>query len=98
VADKNAAAEAEKVEANKAATDAAAKKAEADKAAAEAAKVAKVEPIIAPNPMGEAAARKLRIIAMSHSPTAPDSHVLFGAAGTRYTLGDMRDLFGLPHP
>lgn len=45
---------------------------------------------------GQEAAEKLRRIAISYTQTAPNEHIIFGAAGIVYTLGDIRDLFGLP--
>ena len=42
------------------------------------------------------AQKKLRTIALSYPRSTPDAHIIFGAAGIRYTLGDLRDLFGMP--
>lgn len=44
---------------------------------------------------GNAAAAKLRAIVLDFSPAVPDEHVVFGRAGIKYTVGDLRDLFAL---
>lgn len=41
----------------------------------------------------KAAVAKLEKIFHSHSPAAPNEHVLFGHADTKFTLGDLRALF-----
>lgn len=42
------------------------------------------------------AAKKLRLIALDFQQSSPDSHTIFGRAEHRFTLGDLRDLVGLP--
>ncbi len=41
------------------------------------------------------AADNLKSIALSYPRSTPDSHTLFGAAGRRFTLGELRALFNL---
>lgn len=43
----------------------------------------------------EAAAKKLRLIATAYPDTTPHEHTVFGFGGHRFTLGELRALFGL---
>lgn len=45
-----------------------------------------------------AAAEKLRLIAMSYPNTTPDEHTIFGFGGRVFHLGDLRAIFGVPGP
>lgn len=42
-----------------------------------------------------AAGEKLKLIAMSYPQTTPNEHIIFGAGGYKYTLGDLRNLVGI---
>ena len=42
-----------------------------------------------------AAAKKLRLIAVAYPLTTPDEHVVFGFGGHRFQLGELRALFDL---
>lgn len=55
------------------------------------------EPEYTPSPANEkeAAAKKLRLIAADYPLSTPDEHVVFGRAGHRFTLGELRTLFDL---
>jgi hypothetical protein len=44
---------------------------------------------------GEAAAKKLRLIATAYPLTTPDEHTVFGFGGHRFSLGELRALFSL---
>lgn len=46
----------------------------------------------------EEAAKKLRLLATSYPNTTPNEHTVFGFGGHRFTLGELRALFGLPNP
>ena len=46
-----------------------------------------------PTPKG-IAADKLKKIALSFSPSAPDEHVVFGGGGIKFNRGDLRDITG----
>jgi hypothetical protein len=54
------------------------------------------ENVVADRPEYTAASRKILLIAMSYPQTTPNEHPIFGFAGHRFTLGDLRDLTGLP--
>lgn len=42
-----------------------------------------------------AAAENLKAIALSYQRSSPDSHVIFGFGGKKFTLGELRALFNL---
>jgi vacuolar-type H+-ATPase subunit I/STV1 len=43
----------------------------------------------------EAAIKNLETIALSYPLTTPDSHVIFGFGGVRFTVGELRSIFNL---
>lgn len=43
----------------------------------------------------EAAAKKLRLITADFPLSTPDEHVVFGRAGMKFTIGELRTLFDL---
>lgn len=48
--------------------------------------------------LANAAAEKLRRIALDYPQSTPGEHTVFGRGGERFYLSDLRALFGLPGP